>query len=85
MSSLSPAALFAAGAVAVVVTRVQLLPEVIDFTFIPTCSGAVGLAAMGTGATLRFSPERLGRITMFGQLTGAALGVLVLAVGLVAG
>jgi hypothetical protein len=37
------------------------------------------------GATLRFSPPRLGRITMFGQLTGAALGVLVLAVGLIAG
>ena len=70
---------------AVVVTRVQLLPDVIDFTFVPTCAGFGGLAFMAVGAVLRFTPDRLGRITVFGQLTGAVVGLVLLAVGIVAG
>ena len=70
---------------AVVVTRVQLLPDVIDFTFIPTCAGFGGLAFMSIGAVLRFDPDRLGRITVFGQLVGCAVGVAGLAILLMAG
>ena len=71
--------------VGVVLTRVQVLPDVIDFTFIPTCAGSAGLAAMAIGAALRFDPDRLGRITVFGQLVGGAAGSAGLVILLVAG
>lgn len=43
----------------VLVTRVQLLPDVIDFTFILTCAGLGGLMSIAIGAACRFSPDRL--------------------------
>ena len=70
---------------AVLVTRVQLLPDVIDFTFILTCAGLGGLMSIAIGAACRFSPDRLGRLTVFGQLAGASRGALTLMVGIVAG
>jgi hypothetical protein len=74
-----------AALVAVVSTRVQLLPNVIDFTVVLTAAGFGGLTASGIGAGLRFGPDRLGRLTLFGQLVGAVAGLLLLVVGLIAG
>ena len=54
----------AAALVAVVTTRVQLLPDVIDFTVVLTAAGFGGLTASGLGAGLRFGPDRLGRLTL---------------------
>ena len=69
----------------VLVTRVQVLPDVIDFTFILTSAGFGGLMSIAIGAACRFSPDRLGRLTVFGQLVGASAGALTLVVGIVAG
>lgn len=66
---------FAAAVVAAIATRVQLLPEVIDLSLVPTAAGAVGLFAAGCGAALRFPPDRLARITLFGNLMGATIAV----------
>jgi hypothetical protein len=69
----------------VVTTRVQFLPDVIDFTIVLTAAGFGGLSASGIGAAFRFGPDRLGRLTLFGQLVGAVGGSLFLVVGLIAG
>ena len=75
----------AAALIAVVTTRVQLLPDVVDFTVVLSATGFGGLTASGIGAALRFGPDRLGRLTLFGQLVGAMGGFLFLVVGLIAG
>ena len=63
-------------------TRVQLMPDVIDFTAIPDLAGTMGLLFAAYGAVRGFGPDRLGRITPFGNLLGGLLAaaVLVLAV-----
>jgi hypothetical protein len=53
-----------------VATKFQVLPEVIDVTFIFTATGGVGLLATVVGASLQLPPERLGRVVIFGQLVG---------------
>jgi hypothetical protein len=59
-------------------TRFQLLPEVIDVSFVLTGAGLGGLGGALYAALLRFSPDRLGRVVLLGNLVGAALaGVLV--------
>jgi hypothetical protein len=66
-------ALFAAiitAVVAAVATRVQLLPDVIDLSLIPTGSGLGSLLLVGYGALRRFDPERIGRLALFGTLVG---------------
>jgi hypothetical protein len=67
--------------VTVVAVRVQLLPDVIDASFVLTFSGGGGLIATFVAATLGFEPERLARLVVFGNLGGAVLGscLLVLA------
>jgi hypothetical protein len=70
---------------AVLVTRVQLLPDVIDFTFVLTSAGFGGLVLMALGIALRMTPDRLGRVTVLGQLLGAVAGGLVLVIAIVAG
>jgi len=68
--------------VAALATRVRLLPEVIDISIVPTGAGTVWLLFATYGAARRFGPDRLGRITLLGNLVGglAALLLLVLAV-----
>ena len=73
---------FAAAVGAAIATRVQLLPEVIDLSLVPTAAGAGGLLAAGCGAALRFPPERLARITLFGNLLGATIAVMGLVIAL---
>ena len=69
---------FATAIAAAIATRVQLLPELIDISIVPTSAGSVGLLFAGYGAARRFGPDRLGRITLFGNLFGGALSLLIL-------
>jgi hypothetical protein len=61
--------------VGAVATRVQLLPDVIDLSFIPTGSGVASLVFVGYGALRRFDPDR---ITLLGGLGTAAFVVVAL-------
>ena len=69
--------------IAAVATRVQLLPDVIDLSFIPTGSGIVSLILVFYGAARRLDSERLGRLALLGTLLGgvgtAALVLLAVA------
>ena len=56
--------------VAAIATRVQLLPDVIDLSLIPTGAGLGSLVLVGYGALRRFAPERIGRLALFGTLVG---------------
>jgi hypothetical protein len=62
-------------------TRVQLLPEVIDISIIPTGSGVASLAFVSYGALRRFEPDRVGRLALGGTLAGGlgAAGALAVA------
>jgi hypothetical protein len=62
-----------AAAVAAVATRVQLLPEVIDLSSIPTGAGIGSLLFAGYGAVRRFDLDRIGRVTLLGTLLGGGV------------
>ncbi len=62
--------------VAGIATRVQLLPEVIDLSSVPTLAGLGGLVAAGCAAALRFPPDRLAKVTLLGNLLGALVAVI---------
>ncbi len=66
---------------AAVATRVQLPPNVIDLTLIPTGSGLGSLTLVTYGAIRRFEPERIGRLSLLGTLIGggATTGTVVIA------
>ena len=66
--------------IAAIATRVQLLPDVIDLSLIPTGSG-LGSLALAYGAARRFEPERLGRLSLLGTLAGGLVtaGAVVIA------
>jgi hypothetical protein len=61
-------------------TRIQLVPDVIDFTAIPDAARTLGLVCAAYGAARGFGADRLGRITLFGNLAGGlfATGALLL-------
>ncbi len=66
--------------VAAIATRVQLLPDVIDLSLIPTGAGLGSLILVGYGAVRRFGPERVGCLALFDTLVGGdatAAGVLI--------
>jgi hypothetical protein len=63
--------------------RFQLLPDVIDLSFVVTFSGIGGLLMALVGALAGFPPDRLARLVVFGNLIGAAVGTIVLLVGVV--
>lgn len=67
--------------IAAIATRVQLLPDVIDRSLIPTGSGLGSLALVAYGAARRFEPERLGRLSRLGTLAGGLVtaGAVVIA------
>jgi hypothetical protein len=60
-----------------IATRVRLLPEVVDISLVPTGAGIGSLISAAIGALLRFSPERLGRVTLLGTLLGAGTTVYI--------
>jgi hypothetical protein len=76
-------AAIATAVAAALATRLQLLPDVIDVSLVPTAAGLGALVFAFYGAARRFGPDRLGRITLFGNLFGAAVAALVLLVALV--
>jgi hypothetical protein len=61
----------AAGMAAALAARVQLLPDVIDLSIIPTGAGLGSLLACAVGSACRFDADRLGRVALFGTLFGA--------------
>jgi hypothetical protein len=81
--SLTLAAVATATAAAVA-TRVQVLPEVIDLTLIPTGSGLGSLTLVTYGAIRRFEPERIGRLSLLGTLVGGGATTATIAIALVA-
>jgi hypothetical protein len=52
--------------VAALATRVRLLPDVIDLSFIPTGSGVMSLVFVAYGALRRFHPDRIARLALLG-------------------
>lgn len=64
-----------------VATRVQLLPDVIDISTIPTGAGVGSLAFVSYGALRQFEPDRVGQLALFGTLIGGLVtaGILALA------
>jgi hypothetical protein len=71
------------GIVAALATRVQLLPDVIDLSVIPTGAGFGSLLGCAVGAALRFEPDRLGRVALLGTLFGGGITSLLLLLGLI--
>jgi hypothetical protein len=69
-------------AVGALATRVQVLPDVIDISFIPTGAGVGSLGFALYGAVRRFGPDRIGRLTLLGTLLGGGLTAAGLAIGL---
>ena len=69
---------------ATIATRVQLLPEVIDLTLIPTGSGLGSLTLVTYGAIRRFEPERLGRLSLLGTLVGGGATTATIVIALLA-
>ena len=69
---------------AAVATRVQVLPDVIDLTLIPTGSGFGSLSLVTYGAIRRFEPERIGRLSLLGTLVGGGATTGTIAIALLA-
>lgn len=63
-------AAIATAVVAAIATRVQLLPDVVDLSLIPTGAGLGSLVLVGYGALRHFAPDRIGRLALFGTLVG---------------
>jgi len=69
---------------AAIATRVQVLPEVIDLTLIPTGSGLGSLTLITYGAIRRFEPERIGRLSLLGTLVGGGATAATIVIALLA-
>lgn len=63
-------------------TRFQLLPEVVDPSYVLTGAGLGGLGGAAYAALRRFPPERLGRVVLLGNLVGGATFALLLGLGM---
>jgi hypothetical protein len=61
-------AAIATATVAALSTRVQLLPDVIDISSIPTGSGVLSLALVSYGALRRLDPDRMARLSLLHSL-----------------
>jgi hypothetical protein len=62
-----------------VAVRFQLLPEVVDVSYVLTFSGFGGLLATMVAAALRFDADRLARLVVLGNLLGGLAGTLAVA------
>jgi hypothetical protein len=69
---------------AAVATRVQVLPDVIDLTLIPTGAGLGSLTLVTYGAIRRFEPERIGRLSLLGTLIGGGATTATISIALLA-
>jgi hypothetical protein len=77
-------AAIATATAAAIATRVQVLPEVIDLTLIPTGSGLGSLTLVTYGAVRRFEPERIDRLSLLGTLVGGGATTATIAIALLA-
>jgi hypothetical protein len=77
------AAIFTA-IVAAIATRVQLLPDVIDLSIIPTGSGLGSLIFVLYGALRRFGPDRIGRLSLLGTVLGSGATAIAVVIALLA-
>jgi len=59
-----------------VAVRFQLLPDVLDISYVLAFSGFGGLMAALVAAVARFEAERLARLVLLGNLAGTAAGSL---------
>ena len=64
-----------------VAVRFQLLPDVIDFSFVLVFSGLGGLVATLFAALMRFDADRLAKLVVLGNLFGAVTGTVLLLLG----
>jgi hypothetical protein len=69
---------------AAIATRVQVLPDVIDLTLIPTGSGLASLTLVAYEAVRRFEPERIGRLSLLGTLVGGGATTATIMIALLA-
>jgi hypothetical protein len=65
-----------------VAVRFQLLPDVIDFSFVLVFSGLGGLLATVFAAMMRFDADRLSKLVVLGNLFGAVTGTVLLLLGM---
>jgi hypothetical protein len=61
-----------------VAVRFQLLPEVIDLSYVLAFSGFGALVATLVAASLRLDADRLARLVVLGNVLGTAVGIVVL-------
>jgi hypothetical protein len=71
-----------AAVIASIASSVRLLPEVIDISIVPTCSGVVSLLFTTYGVLRRFDPDRVGRLALGGTFVGGVGGVVIVVIGL---
>jgi len=64
-----------------VAVRFQLVPDVVDLSFVLVCSALGGLVATLVAASLRFDTDRLARLVVLGNLLGALTGTVLLLLG----
>jgi len=72
------------GFVAALATRVQVLPDVIDLSLIPTGAGLGSLLACAIGAACRLDADRLARVALLGTLLGGVATTILVALALIA-
>jgi hypothetical protein len=72
----------AAAVIASIATSVRVLPEMIDVSIVPTCSGLGSLALTTYGALRQFDPDRIGRLALAGTVIGGLLGIALMVFGL---
>jgi hypothetical protein len=65
-------------------TRVQLLPDVIDLSFIPTGSGVGSLMLVFYGAARQLDHDRIARLALLGTLLGGVATAAFVLLALVA-
>ena len=70
--------------VAALATRVQLLPDVIDLSIIPTGSGLGSLIFVLYGAVCRFDHDRVGRLALLGTVLGGGVTAIAVVIALLA-
>lgn len=70
--------------VAAVATRVQLLPDLIDLSIIPTGSGLGSLIFVLYGALRCFGPDRIGRLALLGTVLGGGVTAIAVMIALLA-
>ena len=73
----------AAAVVAAIAFRVQILPEVLDISIVPTFAGVGSIAFTTYGAVRQFGPDRIARLSLGGTVIGAILGTGILVIAFV--